>query len=144
MKKTIIKKLSLALAIVMMLALASCDFLGYEEPDDVWAYAVLTEDCELGEGAKTIEVEIVVEEHKITLTIHTDAETLGDALVEHGIIEGEEGVYGLYVTMVNGIIADYDIDGSYWSFYQNGEYLMTGVDSTSISGGEHFEIVYTK
>ena len=144
MKTTFVKGLTLALALVMMLVLSSCNFLGNEEPDEVWDYAVITEDSELGEGAKTIEVELVVGEHKITFTIHTDADTLGDALVENLIIEGEESTYGLYVTMVNGIYAVYEVDGSYWSFYQNGEYLMAGVDSTAISGGEHFEIVYSK
>lgn len=144
MKKTITKFLLLTVALVMMLAFSSCDFWGYEEPDDPWAYAVLTEDCELGEGAKTIQVELVVEENKVTFTIHTDAETLGDALVENLSIDGEESQYGLYVTMINGIYVNYDLDGSYWSFYQNGEYLMTGMDTTKINGGEHFEIVYTK
>ena len=144
MKTTFVKRIALVLALVTMLVLSSCDFLGYEDPKEIWENAVIREDCELGKGAKTIEVELVVEENKITFTIHTDADTLGDALLEHGIINGEEGAYGLYVKMVNGIIADYDVDGSYWGFYQNGEYLMTGVDTTSIVGGEHFEIVYSK
>lgn len=145
MKKTIITKLSFGLAFVMMLTLSSCGlFDPYEEPDDPWAYAVLTEDCELGEGAKTIQVELVVEEHSVTFTIHTDAETLGDALVDNISIDGEKGAYGLYITMINGIYTNYDLDGSYWGFYQNGEYMMTGVDTTTIAGGEHFELVYEK
>lgn len=127
-----------------MLTLCSCDWFINDEPQDPWAFAVLTEDCELGEGAKTIQVELVVEEHKVTFTIHTDAETLGEALVENLAVEGDESQFGLYVTMINGIYTNYDLDGSYWSFYQNGEYLMTGVDSTAIAGGEHFEIVYSK
>ena len=144
MKKTVTKILLLTVALVMMLTLCSCDWFIREEPQDPWAYAVLTEDCELGEGAKTIQVELVVEEHKVTFTIHTDAETLGEALVDNLSIEGDEGQFGLYITMINGIYTNYELDGSYWSFYQNGEYLMTGVDTTSISGGEHFEIVYAK
>ena len=145
MKKAFITKLSLVLALVTVLALCSCDlFGGYEEPSDPWAFAVLTEDCELGEGSKTIQVELVVEEHNVTFTIHTDAETLGDALSENLSIDGDEGQYGLYVTMINGIYVNYDLDGTYWGFFQNGEYLMTGVDTTPISGGEHFEIVYSK
>lgn len=144
MKKSTIKKLSLALVLVMMLSLCSCDWFNYEEPNDPWAYAVITEDCELGEGAKTVQVQVVVEEHSVTFTIHTNAKTLGEALAEHGIVEGEDSQYGLYINMVNGIIADYDIDGSYWGFYQNGEYMMSGVDTTDIVGGEHFELVYEK
>lgn len=109
-----------------------------------WLDAVYTEDTELGEGAKTVTVDLRVKEHSITFTIHTDAETLGAALLENNLIEGEDSQYGLYIKKVNGILADYDRDGSYWGFYQNGEYMMTGVDSTPISGGEHFEFVYEK
>ena len=49
-----------------------------------------------------------------------------------GIIEGEQGPYGLYVKAVNGVYADYDTDGAYWAFYINGEYAETGVDMTEI------------
>ena len=69
---------------------------------------------------------------------------MGDALVEHKLIEGEESQYGLMVLKVNGMTADYDIDQTYWAFYQNGEYMMSGVDSTAIVCGEYFEIVHSK
>ena len=45
---------------------------------------------------------------------------------------------------VNGILADYDVDKTYWGLYKNGEYLMTGVDTTEIADGEHYELVKTK
>ena len=69
---------------------------------------------------------------------------LGDALIEHNLISGENGPYGLYVKVVNGITADYDINQSYWSLSKDGEYLQTGVDVTEISDGEHYELTYTK
>lgn len=64
--------------------------------------------------------------------VHTDKAIVGDALLDCGLIEGEEGPYGLYVKTVNGITADYDKDGVYWAFYVNGEYGMSGVDLTEI------------
>lgn len=70
--------------------------------------------------------------------IHTDKETVGEALLEVGLIEGEESEYGLYVKTVNGITADYDKDGVYWAFYVNGEYAQTGVDSTAVTEGEAY------
>lgn len=76
--------------------------------------------------------------------IRTDAENLRGALEQEHLIEGEESAYGLYVKTVDGERADFDIDHAYWAFYRNGELLMTGVDSTPISDGEHYEIVYTK
>lgn len=70
--------------------------------------------------------------------VHTDKETVGEALLDLDLIAGEEGEFGLYVKTVNGITADYDTDGTYWAFYDNGEYAQTGVDSTVIrEGGEY-------
>lgn len=148
MKKTVITSLSLVLILLIALSAASCDIFGGGNDDQpeatLWNSATYKTDTELGEGTKTVQVEVKVEDNSVTFTIHTDAEMLGDALVAHGLLSGEQGDYGLYVKVVNGITADYDVDKSYWAFYQNGEYLMTGVDSTPISGGEHFELVYTK
>lgn len=70
--------------------------------------------------------------------IHTDQETVGDALLEQNLIEGEDGEYGLYVKTVNGITADYDTDGTYWAFYINEEYAMSGVDSTKVEDGASY------
>lgn len=67
--------------------------------------------------------------------IRTDKTTVGDALLELNLLEGEEGPYGLYIKTVNGITADYNTDGTYWAFYVNGEYASTGVDLTSITEG---------
>ena len=64
--------------------------------------------------------------------------------MDEGLIEGEDGPYGLYVKKVNGIVADYDVDQSYWAFNINGEYAMTGVDVTDIVDGDTYSFVYTK
>lgn len=68
--------------------------------------------------------------------IDTEEKTVGAALLKEGLIEGDSGEYGLYVKTVNGITADYEKDGTYWAFYINGEYAMTGVDATEITAGE--------
>lgn len=113
------------------------------EPD-IWSEAIYTEDTELGEGQKTVFVEVVAEEKAVTFTLHSDKETLGEALTEHGLIEGEPGAYGLYVKKVNGITADYDENQCYWGFNKNGESMMTGVDGAIFQDGEHYELIYTK
>ncbi len=112
--------------------------------ENLWNGATYTEDTELGNGAKTLLVEVEAQEKSVLFTIHTDAKTVGDALTEHKLISGEEGAYGLYVKKVNGIVADYDKDQSYWAFNKEGEAMMTGVDGTEFSDGEQFELVYTK
>ncbi len=70
--------------------------------------------------------------------ISTEKTIVGDALTDEGLIEGEEGAYGLYVKKVNGIEAIYEVDGTYWSFYIDGEYAMTGVDATEIVDGSTY------
>jgi hypothetical protein len=131
-----------AVVLSFVLCLVSCN--EKIDAEGLWENATYRSDKEFGKGEKTIEVEVKVEEQSVTFTIHTDADTLGDALLEHELIAGEDSQYGIYVKTVNGILADYDINKSYWGFYQNGEYLMSGVDTTAIVGGEHFEIVYSK
>ena len=69
---------------------------------------------------------------------------LRQALEAEGLISGDDGPYGLYIKVVNGITADYDVDGSWWSLSKSGEILMTGVDSTPIADGDHFELTYSK
>ncbi len=87
----------------------------------------------LGEGKTKFAFSVTdKEENETQFEIHTDKETVGEALSELGLIEGEDSEYGLYVKTVNGITADYDKDGVYWAFYINGEYASTGVDSTKI------------
>lgn len=111
---------------------------------DLWDSAVYKTDTELGTGEKTITIDVTVLENSVEFIINTDKNTLGEALTEHNLISGENDIYGMYVKNVNGITADYDTDKSYWAFYKDGEYLPGGVDTTEISDGEHFEIVYTK
>ena len=70
--------------------------------------------------------------------INTDQATVGDALTELGLIDGEDSEYGLYVKTVDGITVDYDTDGKYWAFYVDGEYAQSGVDSTEFTAGSEY------
>lgn len=140
MKNT--KIFALLLALICAFSLISC----FDTPDtvDLWRDATYSIDTTLGTGDKTVTVSVTAGEKTVVFTVNTNAATLGEALVAEGLLEGEEGAYGLYVKRVNGILADYDVDQSWWGFYQNGEMMLTGVDGTEISGGESFELVYEK
>jgi len=142
MKKTLrTLTLSTAFLLIMLLCLSSCNTV---DAEGLWENATYRRDMSFGKGETTVQVEVKVEDKSVTFTLKTDKEILGDALMEHKLIEGEDGAYGLYVKKVNGITADYDVDKSYWALYKNGEYCMSGVDTTKIADGEHYEIVYTK
>jgi hypothetical protein len=119
---------------------------GNKEPSDpdLWENAIYTEDTTLGSGAVTIVLRVEAGEKSINITIKTDKTTLADALTDHNLVEGERSTYGLMIKYVNGMRADFDLDGAYWALYKNGEYATTGADSTEIADGEHYALVYTK
>ena len=79
-----------------------------------------------------------------TFDITTDKATVGEALLEEGLIAGEDGQYGLYVTEVNGIVADYNVDQTYWAFYVDGEYASSGVDTTDVVDGSTYSFKVEK
>jgi len=68
---------------------------------------------------------------------------VGAVLQAEGLIEGEEGQYGLYINAVDGESAVYEVDGAYWAFYVNGEYAMQGIDLTPIEDGAVYKLEYT-
>ncbi len=142
MKNVIKSSVSALLVLLFVLSLVSCG--NSVDKTGLWEKATYLKDTEFGSGAKTAVVEVKVEDQTVTFTINTDKKTVGEALLEHKLIDGEEGPYGMYIKSVNGITADYDVDQSYWSFYVNGEYAMTGVDTTEIKEGAIYRLEYTK
>ena len=94
-------------------------------------------------GEKTITVEVVLPDGSAETAITTDEAYLRGALEQEGMIAGEESEYGLFVTAVNGVAAD-DSKEQWWCFTKDGESLATGVDSTPIADGEHYEITLTE
>ena len=96
------------------------------------------------QGAKTITVEVVHKDGSAkAFTYHTDAEYLGEVIQAEGLVKGDQGDYGLYITEVDGESAVYETDGAYWAFYQDGEYANQSVDQTPIHDGDAFSLVYT-
>lgn len=100
--------------------------------ESVWDDATYTEDTELGEGDKLINFSVNAEGKTVNFTIHTDADTLGDALVENGLVSGSESEYGLFIDTVNGIYADYDATQQWWALYVDGEMSQTGADGVEL------------
>ncbi len=117
----------------------------------------ITEESPAVESTETVEAQVVGEgETVFTFTVvdadgtetpfevHTDKATVGEALLDCGLIAGDESDYGLYVKTVNGMTADFDTDGAYWSFYVDGEYAQSGVDTTNIEEGKTYTFKYEK
>ncbi len=124
-KKNLFVRISLVFALILLVAAVAvgCG----EEKTDVPVECTFSFTAVFADGS--------TEEHTITTT----AKTVGEALISEGLIEGEDGAYGMYVKKVCGVTADYDIDGTYWALYVNGEYGMTGVEKLECSEGLEVE-----
>ena len=140
-KKTRLLSLALSLVLVaaIVLSFTACkdNKIPVPVPD--------TEITSVGEGDTTFTFTVTdIGGNTESFEVSTNAETVGEALIENRLITGEDGAYGLYVKVVNGITADYDKDGTYWAFYIDGEYAMTGVDKTPIEDGKIYSFKVEK
>ena len=121
-KKTVMAVAALALAAALMLGL--------------WYFTRPQSQA----GEKTIVVQVVHGDQSTKdFTCQTDAETLGEVLVEEKLAQGEEGPTGLFVTIVDGEEAQESLR-QWWCVTKDGEMLNTGVSSTPIADGDHFEL----
>ena len=136
------------LILVMVFTIAGCktkDSGDLSQPSQEISTVGETNPTILGEGETKFSLLVVDKEGKeIHFEIHTNQTTVGKALLEVGLVDGETGEQGLYIKTVNGITADYDVDQTYWAFYLNGEYASTGVDMTTIEEGVTYSLKVEK
>ena len=124
--------LPLFLSVLMLLSLAGCGGGDGQSAGNT----VVENGATIGEGEKSFVTEVVdADGNTVRFTVQTNEKTVGEALQKLGVIDGEEGDYGLYIKTVNGTTADYNKDGVYWAFYVDGEYAMTGADMTDAVDG---------
>lgn len=104
-----------------------------------------TEDTSLGTG--NTQFTLIVEhinDKKVTFTVNTNKTILSDALVEIGILEGHDDMYGLYIDAVNGVTHHYNTDKTYWAIYEGDNYASSGIDGISIKEGATYKLVASK
>lgn len=131
-KKTNKKTLISIIALIAIIAVMAVLFLVFREKPV--------------EGSKAITIEVVNKAGDITeYDLKTDADYLRQAMEETKDLtfSGSESEFGMMVDTVNGETADYAVDGSYWSFYVNGDYCNYGIDSQPVEDGDIFTIQYT-
>ncbi len=143
MKKLVTRGLGLILALSFLLSLAACGGKTVDKAG-AWESATYLSDTTFGEGKTPLKVEVKAGEQSVIFTVNTDKKTVGEALLEHKLIDGEQGDYGMYIKSVNGIVADYDVDKTYWAFYIGDEYATSGVDSTEIAEGVTYKLELAK
>ncbi len=126
--------LSICMLFILLLSFSACksDVQNNNSNDTIISSSATI----LGKGEKNFIFTVAdTDGNEEVFSIFTDKKTVGDALKEYKLIDGEEGQFGLYVKTVNSISYDYDKDGKYWAFYVDGEYASTGVDKTEIKNG---------
>ena len=144
MQKTQTKRLLSLLVCIVLVAATALFAAGCGKSPVPSGPLLYNEGCALGQGEKQFELTVADQEGKeLVFEISTDAQTVGEALLELGLIEGEEGPYGLYITEVDGEQAVYEVDQSYWAFYEGEEYASAGVDMTPVVDGGEYSLVYT-
>lgn len=130
--------LCMVLIVAMALSMTACTNNNASEDANAGQ-----EQAQVAEKSFTFEV-VDKDGNTETFSITTDKATVGEALLEEGLIAGEDGQYGLYVTEVNGIVADYNVDQTYWAFYVDGAYASSGVDTTDVIDGSTYSFKVEK
>lgn len=129
------KKLTaIIIALIMLMSFAACSGDKTTNTDADSSAAETTSEAPQKKVNFTFTV-VDVDGNEKDFTVETDKKTVGEALIDEGLIAGEDGPYGLYVKTVDGKTLDYDKDGKYWAFYVNGELSATGVDMTDVTEG---------
>ncbi len=143
-KKIISFGLALVLIAAMALMLSSCGTAENNETSSA-AQVVSKEVKTVGTGSTQFDFSCTAKNgEKTEFKVNTDKKTVGDALLDAGLIAGENGDYGLYVKTVNGETLDFEKDGYYWAFYVNDDFASSGVDQTEIKQGEAYAFVASK
>lgn len=97
-------------------------------------------------GSKRVTIQVVDDTGAtVAYEVKTDAAYLQQAMeaAEGLTFAYTEGPYGASVHTVNGLRADYELDGAYWGFFVNGDYCNYGIAQQPLEDGDVFQIVYT-
>ena len=131
----------IAVILIAVFVFCSCNKTTSDETLTTTAYVEMSSMTEIGQGENTFIFRVYDAEGHITpFIINTDKTIVGEALQENGLIEGDEGDFGLYVKRVNGIFAEYETTGNYWAFYVGDTYAAKGIDMTEIVNGETYSL----
>ena len=95
-------------------------------------------------GGKAITVMVVLSDGtEKPLSYSSDAEYLGEVILSQGLVEGEEGPYGLEIHSVDGEKASWEENQSYWALFVGEDYATTGADGVVLTDGGVYKLVYT-
>ena len=95
-------------------------------------------------GSKAYTVTVVHKDGSVKdFSYRTDKEYLAGALLEEGLVSGEDTQYGLTIITVDGEEAVWATDNAYWAIWIGEEMAMTGASETPVYDGSSFKLEYT-
>ena len=95
-------------------------------------------------GSKAYTVTVVHKDGTVKdFAYRTDAEYLAEALLEEGLVSGEESQYGLTIITVDGEDAVWETDNAYWAIWIGEEMAMTGASEIPVYDGSTYKLEYT-
>ena len=91
-------------------------------------------------GTKNIDVIVIhADQTENTFSYETNAEYLGEVLLENELAEGDITDYGLFISTVDGETAD-NSKQQWWCITKGGEQVNNGADTLPIIDGDQFEL----
>ena len=95
-------------------------------------------------GSKAYSVTVVHKDGSVKeFSYRTDAEYLAEALLEEGLVSGDNTQYGLTIITVDGEAAVWETDNAYWAIWIGEEMAMTGASEIPVYDGSTFKLEYT-
>lgn len=126
-KKLVIAAVALVLVIALMVG--------------VW----MTTRPETQTGSKGYTVTVVHKDgSEKVFEYRTDEEYLAGALMEEGLVSGEESQYGLTIIAVDGETAVWETDSAYWAIWVGEEMAITGASEIPVYDGGTYRLEYTR
>lgn len=110
----------------------------------VMAGVYLTTRPQSVEGSKQVTIQIVHKDGtEKNLEFGTDHAYLADLLLEKELVTGyasEE--FGFTIESVDGVVADWAVDGAYWALYEGEEYATASAAGIVLVDGGIYKLVY--
>ena len=95
-------------------------------------------------GSKAYTVTVVHKDGSVKdFSYRTDEEYLAGALLEEGLVSGEDTQYGLTIITVDGEEAVWATDNAYWAIRVGEEMATTGISEIPVYDSNAYTLEYT-
>ena len=87
----------------------------------------------------SVDIDVFADGSSESFSFDTEVSTLAELLYEQNLIVAEEGQYGIFITSVNGRVAD-SSKQEWWCITKNGEEVFSSASETYLTDGDKYEL----